>query len=283
MLPWETTTYPARGLRSAPRFQSTIGNCWRYSSLCRVSFPFCKVGQLLFTLTTSRRWLISRSRGGGGGGGERLTLSLNAVAQVILQLCESHHINLLPQFIPGHLNVLADSPSRKSQVLGSEWTLCHQAFQELRHWTANIDLFATALNHRLLVYFSPMGGSLVSGDRCDASVLGQPTGVCLSPLRVDPSCPLQGSAIEGVDAHPGGSILASIPLVSGPSELLVDIPFFLPRRRDLLKQPHFDHYHQNPPVLQLTAFRISSDPLAISGSLREWLINLPTAGGHPPE
>ena len=48
--------------------------------------------------------------------------SLNEVAQVLLRLCEAQSVRLLPQFIPGHLNVLADSLSRRSQVLGSEWT-----------------------------------------------------------------------------------------------------------------------------------------------------------------
>ena len=81
----------------------------------------------------------------------------NVVAQAILRLCENNHLRLIPQFIPGRLNVLADSLSRRSQVLGSEWTLCCQALQEvLRRWPATIDLFATALNDRLPVYFSPM-------------------------------------------------------------------------------------------------------------------------------
>ena len=35
--------------------------------------------------------------------------SLNEVAQELLRLCEAQSIRLLPQFIPGHLNVLVDS------------------------------------------------------------------------------------------------------------------------------------------------------------------------------
>ena len=47
--------------------------------------------------------------------------------------------------------------SRKNQVIGSEWTLCAEAFRHLlRLWPATIDLFATSLNHRLPVYFSLM-------------------------------------------------------------------------------------------------------------------------------
>ena len=45
--------------------------------------------------------------------------TLNSVAQSIL-LCEDHQVRLVPQFIPGRLNVLADSLSRRSQVLDSE-------------------------------------------------------------------------------------------------------------------------------------------------------------------
>ena len=53
--------------------------------------------------------------------------------------------------------MLADSLSRRSQVLGLEWTLSHQVFQEvLRRWPATIALFATNINHRLPVYFSLM-------------------------------------------------------------------------------------------------------------------------------
>ena len=55
-------------------------------------------------------------------GGTR-SQTINSVAQTILCLYEVHHIQLLPQFIPGKLNVLADSLSSKSQVLGSEWTV----------------------------------------------------------------------------------------------------------------------------------------------------------------
>ena len=50
-----------------------------------------------------------------------------------------------------------ECPSRRSQVLGSEWTLCKDVCQELfRLWPVTIDLFATSLNNRLQVYFSPV-------------------------------------------------------------------------------------------------------------------------------
>ena len=66
--------------------------------------------------------------------------TLNAVAQAILRLCEDNGVRLLPQFVPGRLNVLVDSLSRSSQVLGSEWTLCMDICRELfRRWPVTVD------------------------------------------------------------------------------------------------------------------------------------------------
>ena len=78
------------------------------------------------------------------------SLLLNSVAQVVLHLCEVYRVRLVPQFIPGCPNVQADTLNRRSQALGSEWTLCFPAFRKLLLlWPATIDLFATSLNHRL--------------------------------------------------------------------------------------------------------------------------------------
>ena len=63
--------------------------------------------------------------------------------------------------------------------------------------------------------------------------------------------------------------------------LLVEVPVLLPHRWDLLRQPHFHQFHGNLRALGLTGFRIASDPPAVSGSLREWLITLPSPGAIP--
>ena len=76
---------------------------------------------------------------------------LNRVAQDLLRWAERHSITLLPQFIMGRNNVLADALSRSNQILGSEWTLKLSVFRQLRRrWPVSIDLFATSLNHRCL-------------------------------------------------------------------------------------------------------------------------------------
>ena len=61
-------------------------------------------------------------------------------------------------------------------------------------------------------------------------------------------------------------------------ELLSDIPIELPKRRDLLQQPHFHRFHEILQMLRLTAWRLSSDSPAKQASLKQWLANLPSVG-----
>ena len=207
--------------------------------------------------------------------------TLNSVAQSILRLCELHQIRMVPQFTPSKLNVLAGSLSRRSQVLGSEWTLCHQAFRELLHrWPATIDLFATSMNARLPVYFTPMAdpqsastdAMMQSWDDLQVYDL-PPFGLLhrvLSKVRQSRGLELTLVALFWPQ-HPWFP------------DLLVAVPVFLPQWRDLLRQPHFHRFHQNLRVLRLTAFSISSDLQEPLDSLRRWLVSLPAAGGLPPE
>ena len=74
---------------------------------------------------------------------------LNTLAQEILRWAESHSIRLLPQFILGSLNVLADSLSRPHQLPHTEWSLHPEVFRSLgRLWPVQIDLFATSANRQ---------------------------------------------------------------------------------------------------------------------------------------
>ena len=216
-------------------------------------------------------------------GGTRSS-SLNAVGQELCRLCESQSVRLLPQFIPGHLNVLADALSHRSQVLGSEWTLCPQAVSELlRRWPATVDLFATSLNYRLPVYFSPMYDPQSAGT--DAMLQSWDR---LQAYAFPPFSLLLPRVLAKVRASRGLELMLVAPFwpqhhwFPDLLELPLEIPLFLPRRRDLLRQPHFHYFHQNLSVLQLTAFRISGDPLVRPASLTQWLVSLPTADAAPP-
>ena len=55
--------------------------------------------------------------------GGTLSESLNGEAQAILRWAEERGVSLIPQFILGSQNTVADSLSRQNQVLFSEWTL----------------------------------------------------------------------------------------------------------------------------------------------------------------
>ena len=59
------------------------------------------------------------------GGSRSHTLSLKACQ--ILKWCHQHQILLSAKHLPGKLNVLADSLSRSSKVLHTEWTITHHA------------------------------------------------------------------------------------------------------------------------------------------------------------
>ena len=193
-------------------------------------------------------------------GGTRSS-SLNVVAQELLRLCESQSVRLLPQFIPGHLNVVADSLSRRSQVLGSEWTLCPQAVSELlRRWPANIDLFVTSLNHCLPVYFSPIYNPQSTGMDAMLKSWDGLQAYAFPPFGLLPRVLPKVRASRGLELTLVAPFWPQYHSFPDLLELLLEIPLFLPRRRELLKQPHFHHFHQNLYVLQLTAFRISGDP-----------------------
>ena len=209
---------------------------------------------------------------------------LNSVAQAILRICESHQIRLVPQFIPGRLYVLADSLSRRLQVLGSEWTLCFPAFRDLLLlWPATIDLFATALNHRLPIYFFPMDNPQSAGTDAMMQPWDSLQAYAFPPFGLLQRVITKVRQSRGLELTLVAPFWPQHPWFPDLLELLVAVPVFPPRRRDLLRQPHFHRFHQNLPVLRLTAFHISSAPPIPSASLRQWLANLPAAAAPPPE
>ena len=209
--------------------------------------------------------------------GGTLSATLNTVAQSVLRFCEEFHISLLPQFIPGKMNVLADSLSRRNQVIGSEWTLCAEVFHQLlRRWPATIDLFVTSLNLRLPVYFSPMVDPQSAGTDAMLQSWDGLQAYAFPPFGLLSRVLAKVRQSQGLELTLIAPFWPQHPWFSDLLELLVEIPSFLPQRRDLLKQPLFHHYHQSLHVLQLTAWRISSDPCVMPASLRRWLVNLPS-------
>ena len=141
------------------------------------------------------------------------SFTLNSVAQAILRFCEVYSIRLLPQFIQGHLNVLADALSQSSQVLGSEWTLCQEVCRDLfRRWPVTVDLFATSLTHRLPVYFSPVVDPQAAGVDAMLQSWDRLQAYAFPPFGL---LPRLLAKVRQSGANLGGSVLASPSLVSG--------------------------------------------------------------------
>ena len=116
--------------------------------------------------------------------GRTLSPTLNAVAQRILHWVERLNIILMPQFVPGTNNVVADALSHPNQVIGSEWILHQKVFNWLpQHWPVTIDLFASSLKSPLFCLFCSCVGSHGCGYRWHAPVMGFATGLCLPSIR----------------------------------------------------------------------------------------------------
>ena len=214
--------------------------------------------------------------------GGTFSSALNSTAREVLLWAESRRTRLLPQFIMGSSNVTADALSRPNQVIRSEWTLHQEVVDQLVHrWPAMIDLFATSLTARLPVYFSPASDPRAAGtdallqpwDNLQAYAF-PPIAIIrrvLLKLRSSRNCEL----ILIAPFWPQRDWFPDL-------ELLSDVPITLSDRRDLLRQPHFHRFHQNLPMLRLTAWRLSSGSPSRPVSLLRWLDNLSSTEDCPP-
>ena len=192
-------------------------------------------------------------------GGTKSWPLFNLVKDLFVWL-ESHNICLIPQFISGERNVVADSLSRKGQVIPTEWTLHHEVCQRIwRLWgQPSVDLFATSLNKRLQNYMSPHA---------------DPQAVAVDALLQDwsnadlyafPPFAILRKVINKFRNSPNSRMTLIAPwwpqrewfpdLIA----LVVEEPRQLPLRQDLLTQPLGRALHQNLPMLHLTAWRLST-------------------------
>ena len=200
-------------------------------------------------------------------------------AREILLWVESMKITLLPQFIQGSLNTRADLLSRPNLVIGSEWTLHQEVVQDLLHqWPAIIDLFATSLTARLPVFLAPAWEPKAAGVDAFLQPCDNLQAYAFPPIAIIRRVLLKLRASHNCDLTLIAPFWPQREWFSDLLELLSDIPIELPKRRDLLRQPHFHRFHENLPVLRLTVWRLSSDSPVRQASLRQWLANFPSVG-----
>ncbi len=192
------------------------------------------------------------------GGTRSKTLCLNTIR--LMDWADDHHIIIRSTFVPGRLNVRADALSRRNQILKQEWSLAQQVFKQICClWeTPQVDLFATNLNHKLPLYFSPIPDPQALGrDAMIQSWVGlnayayPPTSLIratLTKIREDKT-----DVILIAPAWPNQSWYPEL------LRLLVARPRALPIWKYLLKQPHRYCFHSQPEILNLHAWKLSPD------------------------
>ena len=207
--------------------------------------------------------------------GGTFSSTLNNTAREILLWAENHRVRLLPQFIMGSSNVTADILSCPNQVIGSEWTLHQEVVDHLVHkWPAVIDLFATSLTARLPVYFSPASDSLAAGTDALLQPWDDPQAYAFPPIAIIRRVLVKLRSSRNCELTLIAPFWPQREWFPDLLEMLSDVPIALSDRKDLLRQPHFHRFHQNLPMLQLTAWRLSSDSPVRPASLLRWLDNL---------
>ena len=214
--------------------------------------------------------------------GGTFSSTLNATAREVLLWAENRRIRLLPQFIMGSSNVTADTLSRPNQVIGSEWTLHQEVVDQLVHkWPAVIDLFATSLTARLPVYFSPASDPRAAGTDALLQPWDDLQAYAFPPIAIIRRVLLKLRSSKNCKLTLIAPFWPQRDWFPDLLELLSDVPFTLSSRRDLLRQPHFHRFHLNLPMLQLTAWRLSSDSPSRPVSLLRWLDSLSSVEDCP--
>ena len=186
------------------------------------------------------------------------------------------------QFIMGSSNVTADVLSRPNQVIGSEWTLHQEVVDQLVHkWPAVIDLFATSLTARLPVYFSPASDPRAAGTDALLQSWDDLQAYAFPPIAIIRRVLLKLRSSKNCELTLIAPFWPQRDWFPDLLELLSDVPVTLSGRRDLLRQPHFHRFHLNLPMLQLTAWRLSSDSPSKPASLLRWLDSLSSVEDCP--
>ena len=207
---------------------------------------------------------------------------LCALAIKVLLLCREIDLTMQVKHLPGSLNILADTLSRRRQPVLTEWQLKPSVFRAVcQAWDRpHIDLFSTALNAQLPTYVSPVP---------------DPQAWAVDALSLDwdgmnayafPPFNLVGRVLQKFRDHSCSLILVAPlwprqPWFPELLSLLVDQPLRLPPSRDLLRQPRSKTMHSRPQILHLHAWRLSREVSLRQAFLRTCQKASPDQSGLP--
>ena len=162
-------------------------------------------------------------------------------------------MTLIPRYLPGYLNVLADHLSRRGQILKTEWSLNQTVADRIfRAWGRPfVDLFALGKNTKLAIYVSPIREEAYW--KVDSLVQNWDG---LYADKPDKGLSKQGQNRKRRD-RPDSSRLAQPGVVSGPirsRDRLSKIT--LPPVQKLLKQTFSHHLQPHPWNLNLHSIEV---------------------------
>lgn len=194
------------------------------------------------------------------------------LAVELFMFAQSRQIDIRARHIPGRLNVVADTLSRKTQIIHTEWSLCQPAFETIcQRWgKPHVDLFATRYNKKLPTFVSPVPDpEAFAVDALSTDWRGM-YAYAFPPTVLVPKVLQKLKDTEAI-------ILLVAPLNWSKSwinmllDLATDEPLPLSHFRKLLKQPRSQVFHNFQERLNLHAWRLSSKPSATEASaVRQW-------------
>ena len=194
-------------------------------------------------------------------GGTRSQHMLNETRRVFSALI---NLNVTPVacHIAGALNVLADLASRQGQVISTEWRLSDAVFRWIggaSPWgQPQVELFANCNNRHLKRYLSPCPDELSIG--VDALVAPWPNQI----LYAFPPAVILDKVVARLLTEKSRRVLLVAPWLPNapwfPSllRLAISEPCPLPTPRDMLRQPHWLHFHPTPETMRLHLWLIKT-------------------------
>ena len=90
--------------------------------------------------------------------GSTRSSQMYALLWQLMAWCTKNMVSIKARHIPGCLNVLTDSLSRRNQIQSTEWPLNPTVVKSLfKRWgTPHVDLFAMRHNHKLSLFLLPV-------------------------------------------------------------------------------------------------------------------------------
>ena len=146
------------------------------------------------------------------------SLAMNDLATDICLWSEKRGMTLVPRYLPGHLNVLAEHLSRRGQILKTEWSLNQTIADRIFcAWGRPfVDLFALGKNTKLAIYVSPIREE--TSWKVDSLVQNW-DGLYVPSDKPDKGLSKQGQNRKRRD-RPNSASLAQPGVVSGPPRSL---------------------------------------------------------------